>query len=80
MRDRVEVASGGTKQPYWPEFVLGDREREGERSQTYKVYFTGEKGKNYTLKLDLGLWNTFDRGESHVLKVNRAGSVKLAEQ
>ncbi|MEM9541261.1 MAG: hypothetical protein AAGA60_17405 [Cyanobacteria bacterium P01_E01_bin.42] len=79
LRDRVEVASGANKQPHWPEFVLKAGEREGKRSQTYKVFFTGNKGKDYTLKLDPGLWNTFAPGESHALKVNRMGMVKLAE-
>lgn len=79
LRDRVEFASGGTKQPYWPKFALGAKERERGRSQTYKVFLTGQKGKNYTLELDPGLWNTFDPGESHTLKVNRMGGVKLAE-
>ncbi|MGK7928297.1 MAG: Ran-binding zinc finger domain-containing protein [Spirulina sp.] len=80
LRDRTEFASGGNKKPYWPEFVLKNKERAGKRSQIYKVYFTGDKGKNYTLELDPGLWSTFDRGESHILKVNRLGGVKLAEQ
>ncbi|MEA5471529.1 zinc finger protein [Spirulina sp. 06S082] len=79
LRDRVEVASGVTKQTYWPDFVLNAKEREGGRSQDYKVYFTGEKGESYTLELDPDFWSTFDPGESQILKVNRLGGVKLAE-
>lgn len=73
--DREESAAGEGKTAAWPEFALGNNEREARRTEEYEISFVGEGGKTYTLEMDEETWNDFSMGETRELKVNRFGRV-----
>ncbi|MDH3253666.1 MAG: zinc finger Ran-binding domain-containing protein, partial [Acidobacteriota bacterium] len=47
---REEQASGRDRAPRWPDVTLGNKEREGKRSENYTVYFSGADGETLTYR------------------------------
>ena len=79
--DRTLETSGGADTPYWDDTALSENEREGERRAEYKVTFTTNKDKTYTVEVDEGLWNSLDPGDkvALVVKSGRVVSVNGTE-
>lgn len=75
----ASVASGHDLNPYWPQVNLASGQREGERSEEYKVNFDTE-GKSYTYRpSDADEFSSFDIGSRWVLAVNALGGVTAVE-
>lgn len=70
---RTEVASGNDLSPYWPEFVLGSGEREGEPSERYEITFVDDEGKHYQMEFPEEEWRTFEPNGRYQLEVNGFG-------
>lgn len=66
--DRTEKSSGKLDVPYWPEFDLGDKERESGRSETYTIYFETEK-KTYSKTVSYEEWKEYNLGEKYQITV-----------
>jgi ribosomal protein L40E len=70
------TASGSNYDPRWPELRLGGNQREGDRSETYKVVFQTEK-RNYTYTTsNLDRFRACQVGSRWTLKTNALGGVK----
>ncbi len=65
---RVEKGTSFT--PRWPVFSLADRQREGEREETYTCHFSTEDGKYSYSSSNADLLNSCNVGSRWVLKVN----------
>jgi hypothetical protein len=71
----VGITSGHDLRPYWPQVNLASGQREGERSESYKVNFDTD-GKSYTHHpRDADEFSEFDIGSKWVLSVNALGGV-----
>jgi hypothetical protein len=69
------VAKGNDLSPKWPEARLRAGQREGKRSEDYKVFFKGD-GEQYTYSTDKASeFSGFSAGSKWVLKVNTFGTV-----
>jgi hypothetical protein len=72
--DKV-VAKGNDLSPKWPEARLRAGQREGKRSEDYKVFLKGD-GEQYTYSTDKASeFSAFSAGSKWVLKVNTFGTV-----
>lgn len=68
-------ASGTDLQPYWPDPMLLNGQREGNRTETYTVYFSTDKGiEEYTTN-DTALFAQFIPGSEWILSINTLGAV-----
>jgi hypothetical protein len=70
---RLARASGSDLQAYWPETDLAEREREGERDQSYQIVFVDDDGERYEMDFEEDEWLTFERRARYKLKVNQLG-------
>jgi len=79
--DRTEKASGTDRnRPVWPEFTLGNEEREGVRQENYTVTLVDSKGKSYKYKASsYQEWEKFEKGKSYKAKITGLGSLKSIE-
>lgn len=77
--DRTEEASGSDHSPYWPRADLADGYREGEREETYVVYFSSD-GETYSLELPYDEWRTFEMGQQVKLKLDAFGKLSEVER
>ncbi|MCI0394581.1 MAG: zinc finger Ran-binding domain-containing protein [Chloroflexi bacterium] len=77
--DRTEEAAGEDRSPVWPEATLAKNEREGQRTETYTIFFTGEEGKSYSQELSFDEWGSFEMGQHVTLKLNVTGEVEEIE-
>ena len=70
--------SGSTDEPYWGEVSLNNKEREGNRSETYKITILVKKGndknKTYKYRPSLKEWNSYEIKQKVKITV-RAGIV-----
>jgi hypothetical protein len=71
--DRTEEAAGADHQTNWPAVTLAENEREGQRTEAYRVVFVDEEGKSYEMTFAEGEWLGFERGGRYRLKVTRLG-------
>jgi hypothetical protein len=71
--DRTEERSGTDHQAHWPTIRLGDNEREGQRTEEYRVPFVDEESKQYEMTFTEGEWLAIERGGRYRLKVSRLG-------
>jgi len=75
----ASIANGRDLNPYWPQVSLASGQREGERSETYKVDLDTE-GKPYTYRpSDADEFSQFVIGSKWVLSVNALGGVTAVE-
>jgi hypothetical protein len=70
---RTETAGDSDHAAAWPETNLDEGEREGERTETYIVYFTGEDGKTYEWETTETDWRGYEMGQGVTLKLNSLG-------
>ncbi len=73
---RSATAAGHDHKPYWPDFRLNTKEREGARRETYMVNFVNKKGKilTYTART-LQEWLFFHNDKSYKAMVNNLGTI-----
>lgn len=70
-----KVATGHDLNPTWPVLNLRSDQREGKRSERYKVVFK-EDGKTYTYRpVNLRDFRQFEIGSKWILEANAAGGV-----
>lgn len=76
LKDRTESESGTDKTPRWPDFDLERDEREGPRTESYRLHLqdTTKNDKNYTIDLKEDNWKEYETGELVTLKVNALGA------
>ena len=73
------AASGSDLQPYWPELILANGQREGDSHETYTVVFAAS-GKRYNYDPgDAGKFSQYLPGSEWTLKVNPFGGVNAVE-
>lgn len=78
-RADTATASGVDYNPRWPDLRLAGNQREGERSETYKVLFqTENKAYTYTTS-DLDQFRACQIGTRWTLKTNALGGVRSIE-
>ena len=79
--DRTEKSSGiDNEKPYWPEFTLSGKEREGNKTEIYMVTLAGPEGKSYDYKAKSeNEWDKFEMGKSYNAKISGFGSLKSVE-
>lgn len=58
---RTAKSSGKTDKPYWPEFTLGQKERESTRSENYTIYMETEE-KTYSSSVSYEEWKAYKIG------------------
>jgi hypothetical protein len=71
---RTETAGNSDHSAFWPETNLTGDEREGERTETYIVYFTDEDGKTYEWQTTEADWRGFEMGQGVTLKLDALGN------
>lgn len=75
-KDYVKT-SGSDKDPYWGEYTFKDKEREGTKSEDYKIHITNKDGKKKEYSVDFDVWNKLNQGDSVKLKVYIGGKAEL---
>ncbi len=60
---RTPQAKGGDTSPTWPELRLGDREREGARTEDLVAVLEDEEGRT-TVTLEPAQWSALDAGDA----------------
>ena len=72
---RSEKAAGADLDPRWPDLRLVSNEREGARSQQYKVVFLSDGRKHTFTTDDPNLFRTFQPGSRWRLQLNKLGAI-----
>ena len=75
VQDHTLETSGSDNEPYWDDSGLAENERENGRAEHYKVVFTTDKNKSYTIDTDLDTWESLKVGEGVDIIVQN-GNVK----
>ena len=71
--------TGSNMVPNWPSLNLDSDQREGEREESYRIFFTGD-GDNFTYTTtDEGLFTRAQPGTRWTLKINQLGGVQGLE-
>lgn len=72
-----ERTSGNDKNPVWSDYKIKENEREGSKTETYKVSVVTEKGeeKEFTMKFDE--WNSLNTGQTVKLKTYINGKAEI---
>jgi DNA-directed RNA polymerase subunit RPC12/RpoP len=72
----TSISEGGVENPQWPVISLQPGQKEGERSEDYRVTFSGD-GKTYTYTPDdLAEYSLYKVGSEWILSVNSFGDIK----
>ncbi|MDX9992901.1 MAG: zinc ribbon domain-containing protein [Anaerolineales bacterium] len=69
------VAEGQGYDPYWPALQLGAGQREGERAETYRVFFETDDGIKEFTTSDENLFAQLQPGTQWTLEMNLFGAV-----
>lgn len=70
-------SSGNDKDPYWETYEYKSKEREGKKSEIYKITIITEDDKKETYSLDYDIWMKLQKGEIVKLKVYLGGRAEL---
>ena len=73
---RTDEASGRDHSPAWPRSDLGSDQREGERNESYVIFFTDENGETHRWETTLAQWQAFEAGQEVVLKFDSFGKLE----
>lgn len=71
---RTETAGNDDHSAFWPELNLEGGEREGQRTETYIVYFTDEDGKTFEWETAEADWRGYEMGQGVTLKLDALGN------
>ncbi len=77
---RTETATGNDHQAYWPELDLQENEREGERSESYRIVFRDDNGRRHEMTFPYQEWLTFESRGNYTLQVNGLGQMTGVER
>ena len=82
MHDRNIKTNGHDKNPYWGEFTLADKEKEGPRTTKYEMTGTvmDKKEKEYTFQISEQEWKTYNIGDEITVTINNLGMVEIVPQ
>jgi hypothetical protein len=72
-------SSGSDKNPVWGDVKLGEKEREGKKTEKYIAVFKNKKGKEQDVTLDYGEWSKVEVGKNVKVKVFLGNITGLAE-
>ncbi|MBN2497156.1 MAG: hypothetical protein JXR96_21365 [Deltaproteobacteria bacterium] len=74
--ERSAKASGQDLEPKWPEFQLRGQEREGQRTEVYKVLLKSSEGeaRNWVAPNEQ-TWKTYQKGQSYHAEVRASGEI-----
>ena len=76
-RVREAQAHGRDRSPRWPLAALESREREGERSESYTVYFSDRDGNTIIHRTaSEEEWRTFMPGAQYLVEVTKSGRIR----
>lgn len=70
---RTATASESSHDPYWPDVTLGENEREGGRTEIYRITVTGADGAKAQYQLEKSAWDSLSTGDTIHLRVKRNG-------
>lgn len=75
------VSSGEDHDPHWPDVNLKEKQRKGNKSETYTVVVTIE-GKDTTKEYSMPFdeWKSLEKGSTVKLKVNKLGHAELVTE
>jgi hypothetical protein len=71
---RTETAGSTSHTASWPPLNMADGEREGERTETYFVFFTDEDGETHEWETTEDVWRGFEVGQGVTLKLDSLGN------
>lgn len=76
VQSRNVTASGEDHQTAWPEYTLGENEREGQRSEAYRftVEHTGKNSQTTTYQVDEEHWKGLNIGDPVFITSKRSGA------
>lgn len=66
---RYIETSGDDKNPYWGEVVIGDNEREGQRSERYQIIATNSKNEEKTYSINYKTWTHIEKDSKLSVKL-----------
>lgn len=72
---RSITTKGNDKSPYWGEVSLEDKEREGKRSEEYKITVIDEDKKSQSHILDYSTWKQIEKKDIITIRVNFWGTI-----
>lgn len=75
--NRSVDTQGKNKEPYWGEVILEEKEREGSKSQVYKVVAFNKKEVKKEYTVDYNTWQNINIGDILNVKVYFGGSIKV---
>lgn len=70
---RTEESAGDHNEPFWPPLNLQNDEREGARTELYRIVFETGDGQQYPMELPYDQWIGFERGREYSLTLNGFG-------
>ena len=76
--ERSVTTNGTDDEPYWGEVNLGALERQGSKSEEYKILFDDGKEKSINVKQDV--WNQYQQDNEITLLKNRFGMYSLPKE
>lgn len=68
---------GSDKEPYWGEYNYKTKEREGSKSENYKITIINSDNETKEYSVDFDVWKKLNKGESVKLKVYIGGKAEL---
>jgi ribosomal protein L40E len=73
---RTDSASGSDHQPYWPRAALGSSEREGNRTESYVIFFESNRGETYPWEIPFDRWLGYETGQKVELELSSLGKLE----
>lgn len=68
--DHKEIAYGHTDTPHDPEYALSDNERDGSKSEIYRLYMAAKNKKQYQYVLSEKEWNQYEIGDEVIITIS----------
>ena len=72
----IKTSADG-KEPYWGTYSFSTNEREGSRTETYKITIITEEDERKEYTVDKDVWNKLQKGDTVKLKVYITGHADL---
>ncbi len=73
---RTASADGRDQNPAWPSLNLRDNEREGTRTELYRLVFEDSEGNRYEQEFPLAVWQQFERGREYTAVRDAFGNLQ----
>jgi len=72
---RTEKAGAEDNKAYWPKVELKDKEREGEKKESYTMRLSGAKGKTYNYEMPFEKWSAYELKQKVQAKMDIFGEI-----